>query len=141
LEFTQRLIQLRRDHPVFRRPHFLLGRTANGSGLPDVWWVRSDGLRMAQHDWQRNGSVLGVFLNGREIPDRTPDGEQVADDSFLVLLNCGPEDTIFRLPPSRFGRHWTLELSTADPSLEGVAYRYRQSVTLEARSLLLLRRP
>jgi glycogen operon protein len=141
LAFTRRLIQLRRDHPVFRRAHFLLGRTANGSGLPDVWWVRSDGLRMAQHDWQRGGSVLGVFLNGQEIPDRKADGEQIVDDSFLVLLNVGAEDAVFRLPPSRFGRNWTLELSTADPTLEGVAYRYRQSLVLEARSLLLLRRP
>jgi isoamylase len=141
LAFTRRLIELRRDHPVFRRPHFLLGRTANGSGLPDVWWVRPDGLRMAQHDWQRGGTVLGVFLNGREIPDQTRDGEPIVDDSFLVLLNAGAEDAIFRLPPSRFGRHWTLELSTADPSLQGIGYRYRQSLTLEARSLLLLRRP
>jgi isoamylase len=141
LAFTRRVIQLRRDHPVFRRPHFLLGRTTNGSGLPDVWWVRSDGLRMAQHDWQRGGSVLGVFLNGQEIPDRTADGERIADDSFLVLLNAGPADAIFRLPPSRFGRHWTLELSTADPTLDGVAYKYRQSLTLEARSMVVLRRP
>jgi glycogen operon protein len=141
LEFTRRLIRLRRDHPVFRRPHFLLGRTANGSGLPDVWWVRTDGLRMAQHDWQRGGTVLGVFLNGREILDRTPDGEQITGDSFLVLLNAGAEDVTFRLPPSRFGRQWTLELSTADPTLQGVGYRYRQSLTLESRSLSLLRRP
>jgi glycogen operon protein len=141
LAFTHRLIELRRDHPAFRRPHFLLGRTLNGSGLPDVWWLRRDGLRMAQHDWQRGGSVLGVFLNGREIPDRTPDGQPIVDDSFIVLMNAGPEDVTFRLPPSRFGRVWTLELSTADPTLTGVTYRHRESLELPARSLLLLRRP
>jgi isoamylase len=106
-----------------------------------VWWLRSDGLRMAQHDWQRGGSVLGVFLNGREIPDRTGDGQPIIDDSFIVLMNASPEDVIFRLPPSRFGRLWALELSTADPTLVGITYRHRESVELPARSLLLLRRP
>src|SRR5207237_9347848 len=46
LEYTHRLIRLRREHPVFRRQHFLSGRAVSGSGLPDVWWFRPDGRRM-----------------------------------------------------------------------------------------------
>ena len=34
LEFTQRLIALRRAHPVFHRRDFLTGQARNGSGLP-----------------------------------------------------------------------------------------------------------
>ena len=33
-DFTRRLIQLRRDHPVFRRITFLRGKELKGSGLP-----------------------------------------------------------------------------------------------------------
>jgi glycogen operon protein len=140
LEFTRRLIELRRTHPLFHRSHFFAGRTINGSGLPDIWWLRPDGRRMAQQDWQSGSTSLGVFLNGGEIPDRTPDGGHVADDSFLVLLNGGGEPVTFRLPPARFGRRWTLELSTFDPDAPAVEYRQRGEVRLDPRSLLLLRR-
>jgi glycogen operon protein len=140
LAFTRRLIELRRSHPLFHRSHFFAGRTINGSGLPDIWWFRPDGRRMAQYDWQANGPTLGVFLNGGEIPGRTPGGDHVTDDSFLVLMNAGAETVTFLLPPSRFGRRWALELSTLDPDAEELIYRHRQEVVLAPRSLLLLRR-
>jgi glycogen operon protein len=140
LAFTGRLIELRRNHPIFHRSHFFAGRTMNGSGLPDIWWFRPDGRRMAQYDWQSGATALGVFLNGQENRDRMPDGGAVRDESFLVLLNAGAEAVEFRLPASRFGRHWALELSTADPEAGSVEYRHREDVVLEARSLLLLRR-
>jgi glycogen operon protein len=140
LSFTRRLIELRRSHPLLHRSHFFAGRTINGSGLPDIWWFRPDGRRMAQHDWQANAPTLGAFLNGHEIPDRTPDGDHVTDDSFLVLFNAGAEPVTFRLPPARFGRYWALELSTFDPDAEPVTYRHRQDVELQPRSLMLLRR-
>jgi glycogen operon protein len=94
---------------------------------------------MTQHDWH-DGAVLGVFLNGDAIPDRTPAGDRVRDDSFLVLLNAGAEPVAFRLPAARFGRRWALELSTADPDAEPRTWRYREAVDLEPRTLVVLRR-
>ena len=126
LEFTRRLIGLRRRHPLLHRAHFFAGRTVNGSGLPDIWWFRPDGRRMAQGDWQGNAPTLGVFLNGDEIPDRTTDGGHIADDSFLVLFNAGAAATTFRLPSARFGRTWVVELSTVDPEAEPASHRYGQ---------------
>ena len=62
---------------------FLAGREQEGSGLPDVWWFRPDGRRMTQRDWEDHGAhVVGVFLNGEEIADRTPEGR--ADRRRLV---------------------------------------------------------
>src|SRR5205085_5843036 len=43
LDFTRRLIALRRSHPVFRRPSFFTGADPRGTGLPDIWWFRPDG--------------------------------------------------------------------------------------------------
>jgi pullulanase/glycogen debranching enzyme len=71
-EFTRRLIALRRNHPVFRRERFLAGRETMGSGLPDAWWFRSDGRKMTRRDWQSGEPVLGLFLNGEEIPNPGP---------------------------------------------------------------------
>jgi isoamylase len=143
LDFTRALIELRRSHPVFHRGRFLAGREREGSGLPDVWWFRPDGRRMTQRDWQQPfAHVLGVFLNGQEIADRTPRGEPISDDSFLLLFNAHYEDTTFTLPARRFGATWLHELCTFDPGLAPGAQSWpsRGEAPVPARSLKLLRR-
>ena len=139
-EFVRALITLRREHPVFRRETFLSGTETRGSGLPDVWWFRPDGRRMTQRDWQQlPGCTLGVFLNGDEIPSRGPHGEEIADDSFLLLFNASAEPVTFTLPTRRFGARWELVLATGEGVPEG-SVGARAEVAVEDRSLTLLRR-
>jgi glycogen operon protein len=138
LEFARRLIALRREHPAFRRARFLSG-DAGESGLPDVWWFRTDGRRMTQRDWADTGlRTLGVFLNGGEIHARTARGEPIADGSFLLLLNAQSEPVVFTLPARRFGVRWEVELATDDAPEQPVGAR--ALIAVEERSLLLLRR-
>jgi isoamylase len=138
--FVVDLIRFRREHPVFRRASFLTGSEQRGSGLPDVWWFRPDGRRMTQRDWSRDDfRTLGVFLNGAEITSRTPHGEEVVDDSFLLLLNASADPVTFVLPTRRFGARWQIELATGPDAPEGVLGA-RASVPVEERSLTLLRR-
>jgi glycogen operon protein len=140
LEFAKRLIRLRQEHPVFRRASFLTGREVRGSGLPDVWWFRPDGRRMTQKDWQRQDAhSLGVFLNGLEIPNRTPDGKDIVDDSFLLLFNAYADPIAFTLPTRRFGARWSVEIATA-PEVPADVLVARAAVPVEGRSLILLRR-
>jgi glycogen operon protein len=141
-DFTQNLIRLRREHPVFRRGKFLAGREQEGSGLPDVWWFRPDGRRMTQRDWDMQPHVLGVFLNGQEIADRTERGEPIEDDSFLLMFNPHHEDVTFTIPTRRFGGEWTHELCTFDPAIEPGADRFpaRGELLVPSRSMKLLRR-
>ena len=141
-EFTRRLIRLRKEHRVFRRNDFLRGREVMGSGLPDVWWFRADGNKMTRRDWQGGEHVLGMFLNGREIATPGPQGQDVEDDSFVLLFNAEPEDRAVTLPRRRFGAQWLLELSTADPSAEAGSARYgaRTVVKVVARSIVVLKR-
>jgi isoamylase len=143
LEFTRRLVALRREHPVFHRSRFLEGRGKPGSDLPDAWWMRTDGRRMTQRDWRDGGLLaIGVFLNGEEIPSTTPRGEPVSDDSFLLLFNAHHEPIEFKLPTRRFGARWRFELSTAEPEAAAGARSYvaRSTVPVGARSALVLRR-
>jgi isoamylase len=143
LEFTRKVIALRKAHPVFRRAAFLVGHEQEGSGLPDVWWFRTDGRRMTQRDWQfHDAHTLGVFLNGEEIPERDERGEPVEDDSFLLLFNAHYDPVTFTLPARRFGTVWTHELCTARPDREPGQDELpaRADVHLEARSLKVLRR-
>jgi glycogen operon protein len=140
VDFTRRLIALRRAHPVFRRTEFLDGGPAEAT-LPDAWWFRPDGRQMAQRDWQSPDTrELGVFLNGELTGIVSPHGEPVADDSFALLLNATPEPLAFRLPPRRFGLEWALELSTAEPEAGAEPLLGRATVDVAARSLVLLRR-
>jgi len=139
--FAERLIALRREHPVFRRRQFLQG-VEEGSGLPDVWWFRTDGRRMTKEDWdQPDGHKLGMFLNGEEIAALGAHGERVVDDSFVVLFNAHHEDAEFTLPPGRFGAEWCCELRTDDPGCDpDERFQAGAGFTVVARSLVLLRR-
>jgi isoamylase len=141
-DFTRRLIALRREHPVFRRESFLRGQQLKESGLPDVWWFRPDGLKMTRRDWHDGERVLGLFLNGQEITNPGPYGEDIVDDSFLLLFNAHHEDRSFVLPRRRFGAQWSLELSTADPvAASGSAhYMARSELPVTSRSIVILKR-
>jgi isoamylase len=139
-EFTRRLISLRKTHPVFRRTTFFQGR---GDELPDVWWMRPDGRKMTQRDWRNgNARAIGVFLNGDELAMQTVRGEDVRDESFLLLFNAHDAPIPFRMPTRRFGARWKLELSTAHPDAEegSRSWGAREDVEVEPRSILMLRR-
>jgi len=141
LEWTRRVIRLRTEHPVFRRTQFLTGQSPLGSGLPDSWWFRTDGRKMTRRDWGDGGArTIGLFLNGEEIPTRSPTGERVVDASYVLLFNAHHEPAIFLLPPRRFGSRWLLELSTAEPGAEERLYPARAELEVEARSIVVLRR-
>jgi isoamylase len=141
LDFTRRLITLRRQHPVFRRRAFLRGETAPTGAVPDAWWFRTDGRKMTNRQWSSEHCV-GLFLNGGAISERQPNGERITDDSFLVLMNGWEEDVTFTLPPVRLGRRWTFELGTAWPNDQAGSWAVpaRGQVECPSRSVTVLRR-
>jgi len=141
-EFTTRLIRLRAEHPVLRHDRFLCGREVKGSGLPDVYWFRADGRKMTRRDWEGGKPVLGMFLNGDEIVTPGPHGQDVRDDSFLLLFNAHGEDRVFMLPRRRFGANWMLELSTTDPGADPGSARFgaRTEIALVSHSMVVLKR-
>jgi isoamylase len=141
LDWTRRLIALRRAEPVFRREHFLEGD--RDDGRPDVWWFRRDGRRMTRRDWEnRELGWLGVFLSGDHTDMVDAHGRPVNGDSFLVVLNVSPEDVVFRLPAARLGARWTVELTSADAGLRAGEreLRARDELYMTARSITVLRR-
>ena len=136
LGFTRRLIELRRAHPVFRRRRFFEGK---GERLPDVWWMRPDGRRMTRRDWENTDArAIGVFLNGDELQMEARRGEELRDDSFLLLFNAHYEDLAFRLPARRFGTRWEAVLATGRYDCKRLAPG--EDVAVEARSIVVLRR-
>jgi isoamylase len=115
-EFTRRLIQLRKEHPVFRRPKFLQGRRIRGSEVKDVMWFNPGGNEMSDEEW---GSpfvrCLGMLLSGDTSDILTFEGEPVRDKTFLLLINAHYEPIQFLLP-GREHLEWELILNTAEES-------------------------
>jgi glycogen operon protein len=83
-----------------------------------------------------------MFLNGLELPTLGPRGEQIEDDSFLVLFNAHHEDRTFMLPRRRFGAQWALELSTVEPEAEpgSASYGARTEMEVTHHSVVILKR-
>ena len=141
LAFTQQLVRLRREHPVFRRRRFFQGRLIYGSGLADIGWFAPDGHEMTEDEWV-SGHVrcLGMFLNGDGIGEPGPRGEHVTDASFLVLLNGAAEPVAFVLPDAQWAATYELELDTAADDRPPATVTCRAVFDLAERSVVLLRK-
>ncbi|WP_045741873.1 glycogen debranching protein GlgX [Actinoplanes rectilineatus] len=140
--FVRRLLQLRAEHPIFRRRRFFTGDPAGDSKLPDIAWLRRDGEIMTEADWNtRSGMTMTVFLNGHGIPERDALGEEIKDDSFLLLFNPLGEDVAFTLPSRDYGRTWETAANTADPLLAArrKTFRATTQVTVPRHTLVVLR--
>ncbi len=143
LDFTRRLLELRAKHPVFRRRRFFTGQTQD-DGLPDIAWLRADSTRMDEDDWTHDTMrPLAVFLNGEGITEPGLRGDEIVDDTFLLLLNPGHDDARITLPDGPLGKQWQLVLHTGagftDPQQAPVIAADTEH-TLIARSLAVLRR-
>jgi isoamylase len=145
LEFTRRLVQLRTEHPVFRRRRFFAGTANHGgeSALGDIAWFTPSGGHMSEEDWANGyAKSLMVFFNGMAIPEPDPRGGPTVDDSFLVIFNGHHEPIKFTLPAKAYGRAWTILVDTgSDTPVPDKALRPRAKVTAEARSVVVLRSP
>jgi len=146
LDFTRRLITLRRDHPVFRRRRYLRGRPLRGGGdqLGDVAWFTPGGEEMTDQDWDAGfAQSLTVFLNGDSITEADRRGQPIRDDSFLLLFNASPRELEFSLPTARYGEVWERVLDTGRPAEQfedGAAVKAGGLVPVRDRSLQVLRR-
>ncbi|HEY2176211.1 MAG TPA: glycogen debranching protein GlgX [Mycobacteriales bacterium] len=145
IEFTARLSDLRREHQVFRRRRFFDGRPirrGGGEPLRDIGWLTPSGEEMTEQDWGSGfGRSVAVFLNGEGIPDTDARGERIVDDSFLLCFNAHDAGIDFTMPHEEYATTWEIVLDTARPELEDPeAVEAEQTVTVDARSLLVLRK-
>ncbi len=68
---------------------------------------------------------MAVFLNGCGITEPGLRGEDISDDSFLIMLNPGHEDAMMALPEAVAGQTWELVLDTAaNPSTRAQGSRW-----------------
>jgi isoamylase len=142
LEFTCRLVALRRAQPVLRRRRFFSGGRVHDSGFKDIVWYRPDGAEMTPNDWTHpHARAIGFLLGGDAIASRDARGEPIIGDTLLVLINANPVPLEFVLPLVEACERWDVlvDTRTADePRLEIPASNGERYALLD-RSLAVLR--
>ncbi|MFL6138118.1 MAG: glycogen debranching protein GlgX [Frankiaceae bacterium] len=114
LGFVRRLLELRRDHQVFRQRAFFLGRPVTDGGVKDLAWFTPEGRELTDADWFAPGvRTLGMYLSGEGIRTRGPRGERITDSSFLLLLHAGTEESSFVLPGPPWAATYAVVVDTA----------------------------
>ncbi len=142
LAFTAHVIALRRQHPVLRRRQFFYGRRIRGSEVKDLAWFRPDGKEMSEEDWTNPQTrCLGLRLAGDAIEEVDIQGDRIADDTLLILLNGHHEALPFTLPAHRPGVKWELLLDTRTPEGRRLHRPMKGGdvYSLESRCIALLR--
>jgi glycogen operon protein len=141
-EFTRKLIHLRKEHPVFRRPKFLEGHRIPGSDIRDVMWFNPGGNQMSEEEWTSPFvRCLGMLLSGDATDVLNFEGEPIRDSTFLLLINAHYEAISFVLP-GREHIGWRLMLDTTDPDgflADAKKFASGDDVDLGGRACCLLR--
>jgi isoamylase len=144
LEFSRRVVAIRRRHPALRRKRFVIG-----AGRGDLSWFTPVGAAMTDSDWTAGWTrSVVMYADGHRDPDRDAEGRPVLDDDLLLLINGWWEPLTFTLPDVGAPRTWEYELDTFDgsaapsaavPAAAGPRLGAGAAVTLGPRSLVLLK--
>ncbi len=88
IDFTRKLVALRREHPALRRARWFDG-ALTPVGERDITWLSADGLEMTPARWEDGVDRCFGFQLGRQ---------DASEAALLVLINGGEEDVEFKLP-------------------------------------------
>ena len=115
LEFVQKIVRIRKTHPVLKRRKFFHGRKIRGSEIKDISWFSPSGHEMTDEEWDSDFvRCLGVRLSGDAISEVDARGNPIVGETLLVLLNAHYETVPFVLPAHRKGTQWHLLADTAE---------------------------
>jgi glycogen operon protein len=139
-KFARRIVGLRRDHPSFRRRRFKNEDPEVPAAGESVRWFRADGKEMQADDWENGGwmRTLGMFMDGNAPEIRDPDGLEVGDNHYFLLLNAHHEPVDFKIPRSLTKSKWKVQLDTTKPEAMAGPEIAKRILKIEGRSLVVL---
>ncbi|WP_426671849.1 glycogen debranching protein GlgX [Mucilaginibacter sp. McL0603] len=141
LDFTKKLIHLRRAHAAFSRKSWFKGELVKDNGIEDIAWFLPDGSQMTDDHWDQGfAKSIAVFLNGQGLHAVDPEGEDIVDDNFYVIFNADDDPVDYRLPSSKYAKNWEVILDTATYTQETGKQKYNAEdvVKIAGRSVILL---
>jgi isoamylase len=152
LAFTQKLAEIRRAHPSFRRRSFLRGEPVGRTAMKDATWIRplregedvtfpplggpggGQALEMSVDDWDRPAAAaLGLLLAGEGLGLGDADSFEAPchDDVLLLLLNAEPTRVRFRLPGAPLAP-WQVIVDTTAPAVAPLAQALSEALSEES---------
>ncbi len=135
IEFSARLVKLRREIGALNAEWPLTGAPRDASGMPDVEWLNFDGAPLAPRDWDDPAALtLAVLFYD------AGDGECAASRA-AVLINRGYEPAPARPPAPRSGCDWSLEIDSARPRVEKIRFAEAELVVAPRAVAILIERP
>ncbi|HEY1111533.1 MAG TPA: glycogen debranching enzyme GlgX, partial [Opitutaceae bacterium] len=141
LDFTSKLIRFRKEHPIFRQPHFFKGHDLRGIGMKDLTWINADGSEMTDEAWATGyAKVIGLMLCGDAMNLFDYRGEAVSDGTFLLFFNAHHEDIDVTMP-AHANVSWRVRIDTADENgfvENGAVHEGGSTLKMVARSFVLL---
>ncbi len=139
LAFVQRIIMLRKKHPLLHRRTFFRGQTSKDTSMKDISWLTCDGQEMTDEKWkQSSAKCLGVIFAGAGLQEADARGQLITDDNLLLLLNAGDEDVEFMLPLNGHDADWRVLMdSTWDDYAQRCIHEAQKTYSLKARTLAI----
>lgn len=125
-DFVRRVLQLRAEHPIFRRASFRDGCLLR--------WINPAGGEQQEEHWDDPGVLaIGLLMH---MPDVEAGG-----DEALMLFNAFDGEVVFKIPPRVKSGSWSVVLDTetgpnSDEGRKGL--KADQEITLSPRSLIVL---
>jgi isoamylase len=137
MEFTRKLIALRRAYPMLRRGRFLVGQHNPELDVKDLAWLSPAGAEMTEEQWQdARAKCFGMLLDGRAQPSGIK--QRGSDATLLIVFNAHHDVVKFTLPPVPEGKRWTRLIDTNLPEMfDTPNFEFNAQYAVTGRSLLL----
>ena len=130
---------MRRRYPILRRNRFLSGIVNEPIGILEITWIHASGNEMTEAQWKDNLMLcFGMVLDGRAQP--TGIRQRGQDATLLLIFNAYHDVVKFTLPEFGEDAHWTLQIDTNIPDLDGnrhVDFEPQHEYQITGRSLLV----
>jgi len=137
MEFTRKLIALRRAYPMLRRGRFLVGQHNPELDVKDLSWLSPTGEEITEEQWKDgNAKCFGMLLDGRAQPSGIK--QRGSDATLLIIFNAHHDVVKFKLPEVPEGRRWSRLIDTNLPAgFETLNFDFGSEYDVTGRSLLL----
>ena len=139
-DFVKKVIDIRKNHVVFRRSKFFKGQRIPGTKNKDITWLTLAGEEMTTNDWHNPKNKTLVFKISGEAGDNfhfDKEGNATPDSNFFVIMNADTRKYSCIVPPPQPPyKNWKVVFDTSDNNRE-VKLR-STSISVSPRSFILL---
>lgn len=139
-DFVKKVIDIRKNHVVFRRSKFFKGQRIPGTKNKDITWLTLAGEEMTTNDWHNPKNKTLVFKISGEAGDNfhfDKEGNATPDSNFFVIMNADIRKYSCIVPPPQPPyKNWKVVFDTSDNNRE-VKLR-STSISVSPRSFILL---